>query len=164
MISASFTGLRRGTPLSVKRPQDGVAALQRSPPLSFPIFSSCLKSEPNSRTLRRKLESLYELGSHHCEGREGEEECSIAQAHRNGPRAKAAGDWRGRAAILQGGSLTPSRAPYAERTRNPLAQQQRVRGAKASRLRDRRRVSTNARAVGLETSFRPTIIQHAALH
>ena len=96
--------------------------------------------------------------------REGEEECSIAQAHRNGPRAKAAGDWRGRAAILQGGSLTPSRAPHAERTRNPLAQQQRVRGAKAPRLRDRRRVSTNARAVGLETSFRPTIIQHAALH
>ena len=70
-------------------------------------------------------------------------ECSIAQAHRDGPRAKAEGDRQGRAAILQGGSLTPSRALYAERTRNPLAQQQRGRGAKASRLRDRRLWGSN---------------------
>jgi len=84
-------------------------------------------------------------------------ECSIAQAHRDGPRAKAEGYRRGRAAILKGGKLTPSRAPYAERTRNPLAQQQRVRGAKAPRLRDRRRVSTNARAVGLEQVFAPQV-------
>ena len=70
-------------------------------------------------------------------------ECSIAQAHRDGPRTKAEGDRRGRAAILKGGKLTPSRAPYAERTRNPFAQQQRVRGAKAARPRDKRRVSVN---------------------